>query len=76
MGGKHIALNRKNLSIIMSSASAQEAQIAALIQCLEEAKEAECWENEHKEAERKEVEAATERARLEEERRVQEEREA
>ena len=57
----------------MSSASALEAQIAALVQRLEEVKEAERWENKRKEVECKEVEAAAERAHLEEERRVQEE---
>ena len=40
----------------MSTSSALEAQIAALLQRLEETKEAEQRENEHKEAERKEVE--------------------
>ena len=57
----------------MSSASVLEAQIAALVQRFEEMKEAERWENEHKEAECKEAEAVAERAHLEEERRVQEE---
>ena len=50
----------------MSSASALEAQIAALVQRLEETKEAE-------RKERKEAEAAAERARLEEECRLWEE---
>ena len=62
---------QKFLSLTMSSASTLEAQIAALVQRLEETKEAEWLENECKE-----VEAAAERARLEEERRMREEAEA
>ena len=55
----------------MSSTSVLEAQIAALVQRLEETKEAEQWENECKE-----VEAAAKRAHLEEECRMREEQEA
>ena len=55
----------------MSSASTLEAQIAALVQHLEEAKEAERRENE-----RKEAEAAAKRACLDEEHRMWEEGEA
>ena len=59
----------------MFTTSALEEQIAALVRRLNETKEAERLEEVQKEAEHKEAEAAAERARKEERRRLQEEAE-
>ena len=77
LGQKTYHIQTKKLLPNMTSTSALEEQIVALVQRLKETKETERLEEACKEAERKEAEATAERAHLEEEeRRLWEEAEA